>query len=141
MTKGFYNLPVEEQDKYNVKMTHEELIQFYQKTVQQKIKRDNKVTAPTDGENFTSYLKRLQVMLTALDEQAVQEHMYGVKGPWYVHKRPSNCFICDYSTMVNQMLNILHDLAKIKSISSLSFGMKEGSHVRLSNSKAVKARL
>ncbi len=140
MAKGFYNLPVEEQDKYNVTLTQEELREFYIKTQKTKIKRDNKLIHALDKESITSYLQRLKVILEALDEQSQQEHMYGVKGAWYVHKRAQNCFICDYSTMMNQVLDVLFDIERIlpvKLLKSLTFGqMKEGSQLRLTNSKA-----
>ncbi len=125
---GHYNLPKEEQDRYNVDLTQEELQAFYQKTIKQKIKRDNKLIHALPQESLDSYIQRLVVVLQQLDEQAQQEHMYGPKGPWYVHKRAQNCFICDYSTMMNQVVDILVDIIKIPKVSRLSFGIaKEGS--------------
>ncbi len=126
MTKGFYNLPTEEQDRYN----NEEIDYkaFYQNTIKQKIKRDNKLIHALDKESITSYLERYIIMLKALDEQSTQEHMYGPRGPWYVHKRAQNCFICDYSTMINQLTDILIDITKIPKIAKLAFAStKEGS--------------
>ncbi len=129
---GYYNLPKEEQDKYNVEMTHEDLQSFYQKTIKAKIKRTNKILAPILDESLLLYITRLRVNLGELDEQANQEHLYGPKGPWYVHKRAQNCFICDYSTMNNQTIDILMDLTQLlpkKLLSRLAFAsLKEGSH-------------
>jgi len=124
--KGFYNLPTEEQDRYN--QDDIDYKAFYEKTIKQKIKRDNKLIHALDKESITSYLQRYTVMLKQLDEQATQEHLYGPKGPWYVHKRAQNCFICDYSTMINQLTDILIDLCKIPKIAKLAFAStKEGS--------------
>ncbi len=124
---GYYNLPKEEQDKYNVEMSQEDLRAFYEKTVHQKLKRENKLIHPLVNEQFTQFLERLTVMLKQLDEQAQQEHMYGPRGPWHVHKRAQNCFICDYSTMINQLVDILIDLSKLPRIKSLAFAStKEG---------------
>ncbi len=132
---GYFNLPKEEQDKYNVEMSQEDLRAFYQKTIQQKVKRDNKLIHPLNTERLDQYLEKFNVMLKQLDEQAQQEHMYGPKGPWYVHKRAQNCFICDYSTMINQLLDILIDVCKIPKISRLAFAStKEGSQ-RLNTTK------
>jgi len=125
---GYYNLPKEEQDKYNVELTQEELRTFWEKSQHQKLKRDNKLIHALPEESLQSYVQRLTVMLKQLDEQAVQEHIYGVKGAWYVHKRAQNCFICDYSTMINQITDILIDLSKIPKNSRLAFAStKEGS--------------
>ncbi len=124
--KGFYNLPTEEQDRYN--QDNIDYKAFYQQTIKQKIKRDNKLIHALDKESITSYLERFIIMLKALDEQAQQEHMYGPRGPWYVHKRAQNCFICDYSTMINQLADILIDITKLPKISKLAFAStKEGS--------------
>ncbi len=125
---GYYNLPKEEQDKYNVEMSQEDLRAFYQKTIQQKVKRDNKLIHALPKELLESYIERLTVVLKQLDEQAQQEHMFGPKGPWYVHKRAQNCFICDYSTMMNQILDVCIDIIKIPKIARLAFAStKEGS--------------
>ncbi len=129
---GYYNLPKEEQDKYNVEMSHEDLQSFYQKTIKAKIKRTNKILAPLLDESLLLYITRLRVNLGELDEQSNQEHLYGPKGPWYVHKRAQNCFICDYSTMNNQIIDILMTLTQLlpkKLLSRLAFAsLKEGSH-------------
>jgi len=125
---GYYNLPKEEQDKYNQELTKEELQDFYYKTVKAKQKRDTAVIHPQVNEQFSQFLERLIVMLKQLDEQSTQEHLYGPKGPWYVHKRAANCFICDYSTMLNQVTDILIDLGTIPKIKRLAFAStKEGS--------------
>ncbi len=125
---GYYNLPKEEQDKYNSELSKEELQDFYYKTVKAKQKRDTAVIHPLLNEQFTQFLERLIGMLKQLDEQSTQEHLYGPKGPWYVHKRAANCFICDYSTMLNQLVDILIDLSKIPKVSRLAFAStKEGS--------------
>ncbi len=122
---GIYNLPKEEQDRYNSEVDYKT---YYEKSIKQKIKRDNKLLHPLEGETYKSYLQRLQILLTQLDEQSHQEHMYGPKGPWWVHKRAQNCFICDYSTMFNQILDVMIDLDCIPKISRLTFvTMKEGS--------------
>ncbi len=108
-------------------MSQEELRSFYQKTIQAKTKRDNKLIHALPKELLESYIQRLVVVLKQLDEQAQQEHMYGPKGPWYVHKRAQNCFICDYSTMMNQVLDVLVDIIKIPKVSRLAFAStKEG---------------
>ncbi len=123
---GIYNLPKEEQDRYNNQDIDYQA--FYEKTIKQKLKRDNKLITALDKESITSYLQRLKVILNQLDEQATQEHMYGPKGPWWVHKRAQNCFICDYSTMLNQVTDILIDLNKLPKIAKLTFAStKEGS--------------
>jgi len=109
-------------------MTQEELRAFYEKTVAQKVKRDNKLIHPLPDEKLKQYIQRLTLLIEQLDEQAHQEHMYGPKGPWHVHKRAQNCFICDYSTMINQILNVLIDIHKIPKVSNLTFvSTKEGS--------------
>ncbi len=126
---GFYNLPSEEQDRYN----NEEIDYkaFYQNSIKAKIKRVTKTLAPTTSESLLLYVSRLRANLDQLDEQSHQEHMYGPKGPWYVHKRAQNCFICDYSTMLNQQMDILMDLQQLipkKLFQRLSFAStKEGS--------------
>ncbi len=123
---GIYNLPKEEQDRYNNQDIDYQA--FYEKTIKQKLKRDNKLITALDKESITSYLQRLKVILNQLDEQATQEHMYGPKGPWWVHKRAQNCFICDYSTMLNQVTDILIDLNTLPKIAKLTFAStKEGS--------------
>ncbi len=124
---GIYNLPKEEQDKYN----NEEIDYkaFYQKTVAQKTKRITKTLAPQDDESLLLYCHRLRANLEELDQQAVNEHMYGPKGPWYVHKRAQNCFICDYSNMINQQMDILFQLTSLSPrLSKATFARtKEGS--------------
>jgi len=126
---GFYNLPTGEQDRYN----NEEIDYkaFYENNIKQKVKRVTKTLAPTDSESLLLYISRLRANLDQLDEQSQQEHMYGPKGPWYVHKRAQNCFICDYSTMLNQQMDILMDIQKLlpkKLLTRLSFAStKEGS--------------
>ncbi len=125
---GIYNLPKEEQDRYN----NEEIDYkaFYQKSISQKVKRQNKIIAPLNDESLLLYVSRLRANLDQLDEQATQEHLYGPKGPWYVHKRAQNCFICDYSTMCNQELDIFLDILKLlpKQVKRLAFAStKEGS--------------
>ncbi len=126
---GIYNLPSEEQDRYN--SDNIDYKAFYETSIKQKIKRTNKVLSPTDGESLLLYITRLRVNLGELDEQTTQEHLYGPKGPWYVHKRAQNCFICDASTMMNQQLNILMELGQLipkKLFQRLSFAKtKEGS--------------
>ncbi len=123
---GFYNLPTEEQDRYN--QTDIDYKAFYEKTIKQKIKRQNLLIHALDKEALPAYLERFLIMLKQLDEQATQEHLYGPKGPWYVHKRAQNCFICDYSTMINQLADILIDLTKLPKIQRLAFAStKEGS--------------
>ncbi len=126
---GFYNLPSDEQDRYN--QTDIDYKAFYENNIKQKIKRVTKTLAPNETESLLLYVSRLRANLDQLDEQSTQEHMYGPKGPWYVHKRAQNCFICDYSTMINQQMDILMDLLKFlpkKLQSRLSFAStKEGS--------------
>ncbi len=126
---GFYNLPTEEQDRYN--QTDIDYKAFYEKTIKQKIKRVTKTLAPVYDESISMYIDRLSLNLQQLDEQSTQEHMYGARGAWYVHKRAQNCFICDYSTMINQQMDILQDLLLLlpkKTISRLAFAStKEGS--------------
>jgi len=126
---GFYNLPSDEQDRYN--QTDIDYKAFYENNIKQKVKRVTKTLAPTTSESLSLYITRLRANLDQLDEQSQQEHMYGPKGPWYVHKRAQNCFICDYSTMLNQQMDILMDLEKFlpKKLSQrLSFAStKEGS--------------
>ncbi len=132
---GHYNLPKEEQDLYNHELSKEELQDFYYKTIKQKVKRDTKVIHANERESLDSYVERLIVMLKQLDEQSTQEHLYGPKGPWYVHKRAANCFICDYSTMLNQTVDVLIDLIKIPKNQRLAFAStKEGSQ-RLNTTK------
>jgi len=129
MTKGFYNLPTAEQDRYS----NEEIDykSFYEKSIKQKLKRVTKTLSPSDGESLLLYLTRLRANLDELDEQSNSEHMYGPRGPWYVHKRAQNCFICDYSTMTNQQLDTLVDLTQLlpkKLLTRLTFAStKEGS--------------
>lgn len=111
---GYYNLPKEEQDKYNIEPTQEELRDAWEKSRATKINRSNKMIAPLPGEDLVSFVKRMDVNDTALEEQATQEHMFGVRGAWYVHKRPQNCFICDLITANNQKAVIINDLLKQK---------------------------
>ncbi len=126
---GFYNLPSDEQERYN--QTDIDYKAFYENNIKQKVKRVTKTLAPSTTESLSLYVTRLRANLDQLDEQSTQEHMYGPKGPWYVHKRAQNCFICDYSTMLNQQMDILMDLLKFlpkKLQSRLSFAStKEGS--------------
>ncbi len=126
---GFYNLPSEEQDRYNNKDIDYKA--YYENNIKQKIKRVTKTLAPTSTESLSLYVTRLRANLDQLDEQSHQEHMLGPKGPWYVHKRAQNCFICDYSTMLNQQMDILMDLLNLlpkKLLPRLSFAStKEGS--------------
>ncbi len=126
---SFYNLPTAEQDRYS----NEEIDYkaFYEKSIKQKLKRVTKTLAPANDESLLLYLTRLRANLEELDEQSNSEHMYGPRGPWYVHKRAQNCFICDYSTMTNQQLDILVDLTTLlpkKILTHLTFAStKEGS--------------
>ncbi len=126
---GIYNLPKDEQDRYNNDQI--DFKAFWEKAQQQKTKRTNKIIAPTTTESLLLYVSRLRVNLEELDTQSTNEHMYGVRGAWYVHKRSQNCFICDYSTMTNQQLDILFDIIKLlppKLIKRLTFAStKEGS--------------
>ncbi len=126
---GFYNLPSEEQDRYNTENIDYKA--FYENNIKQKVKRVTKTLSPSTSESLLLYITRLRANLDQLDEQSQQEHMYGPKGPWYVHKRAQNCFICDYSTMINQQMDILMDLQKFlpkKLLNRLSFAStKEGS--------------
>ncbi len=126
---GIYNLPSEEQDRYN--RDDIDYKAFYEKAISQKVKRTNKILSPVTDESLLLYITRLRANLDELDEQANQEHMYGPKGPWYVHKRAQNCFICDYSTMNNQHMEIILSVIQLlpaKLIKRLSFApTKEGS--------------
>ncbi len=73
-------------------------------------------------------MQRFTDNLKELDEQSTAEHMYGPRGPWHVHKRAQNCFICDYSTMINQITEIMIQLIPLKSNARLTFETtKEGS--------------
>ncbi len=131
---GIYNLPKEEQDKYNQDIDYKA---FYEKTISQKVKRLTKTIAPQDGESLLLYVSRAKTNLLQLDEQQNQEHMYGPRGPWHVHKRSQNCFICDLSTNANQMLLILMEvLAMIPHTAKLTFVTKEGSQRLTKQSKA-----
>ncbi len=131
---GIYNLPKEEQDKYNQDIDYKA---FYEKTISQKVKRLTKTIAPQNGESLLLYISRAKSNLQALDEQQNQEHMYGPRGPWHVHKRAQNCFICDLSTNANQMLLILMEIIELfPNTSKTSFGMKEGSQRLVKKSKA-----
>ncbi len=109
---GFYNLPKDQQDQYNTEPTHEQLMESWQKAQKVTYKRDNKMISLIDDESLKGYIQRATNNDKALEEQAVQEHMYGIRGAWYVHKRSANCFICDLITCNNQKLDILTDLLK-----------------------------
>ncbi len=126
---GFYNIPKEEQDRYNNDTIDYKA--FYEKTQKTQTKRVTKTLAPTTSESLLLYITRLRANLEELDAQAENEHIYGARGAWYVHKRAQNCFICDYSTMINQQMDILIDLQKFlpKKLSQrLAFAStKEGS--------------
>ncbi len=126
---GIYNLPKEEQDRYNNQDIDYKA--YYEKSIATKLKRTNKIIAPNATESLLLYITRLRSNLDQLDEQSTNEHMYGPKGPWYVHKRSQNCFICDYSTMNNQMLDIFIELGSLlpkKLLQRLAFAStKEGS--------------
>ncbi len=126
---GIYNLPKEEQEKYsNDEIDYKA---YYQKSVAQKTRRVTKTISPINDESLLLYLTRLRANLEALDEQSDNEHMYGPRGPWYVHKRAQNCFICDYRNMCNQQIDILIDLTAAlpqKLLKRLAFAStKEGS--------------
>ncbi len=110
---GYYNLPKEQQDQYNQEPTQEELRASWEKTKKAKIKITNKLIHALSQETLSSFAQRMDVVDEQLTEQAIQEHMYGPKGPWYVHKRSANCFICDLITNNEQKSQIIHDLTKL----------------------------
>ncbi len=126
---GIYNLPKAEQDRYNNDQIDYKA--FWEKTQSQKLKRTNKIIMPTLTETLNLYVTRFKNNLDELDSQATQEHMYGPRGPWHVHKRAQNCFICDYSTMIHQLFDIIIDLQVLlppKLVKRLAFAStKEGS--------------
>lgn len=125
---GFYNLPQEDQDKYNRDPTQEELRDTWEKSRAQKVNRSNKMISPLSQETLTSFAKRMDVNDKLLEEQATQEHMFGVRGAWYVHKRPQNCFICDLITANTQKAVIIQDLLKSKPNRKKAFGSEESQH-------------
>ncbi len=110
---GLYNLPQDEQDRYNKEPTQEELRETWEKHRQEKVNRSNKIISPISQETLTSFAQRLDVIDQQLQEQAIQEHMYGPKGPWYVHKRSANCFICDLITNNEAKSVIINDILKL----------------------------
>ncbi len=134
---GIYNLPKKERDAYN--NNEIDFKAFYEKTIAQKTKRLTKTLIPQNDESLLLYVSRLRANLDELEEQSNNEHMYGPKGPWYVHKRAQNCFICDYNTMIHQQLDILIDILHLlpKPTSRLAFAStKEGSQRLVTISKA-----
>ncbi len=107
---GFYNLPKEEQDQYNKDPTQEELRATWEAKRKERVNRSNKMISPYPKETLKSFSQRLDIIDGQLHEQAIQEHMYGVRGAWYVHKRTQNCFICDLITNNTQKSKIITSL-------------------------------
>ncbi len=115
-------------DRYSSEPTQEQLLELWESKRNQKTKRDNKLVQAIIAEKYSSYLQRKKIVAEQLIDQAIQEHMYGVRGAWYVHKRAQNCFICDLITMVEQDLTIGFQIIQYsKKIGDLTFGQNEQS--------------
>ncbi len=120
---GFYNIPKEERDQYNIDPTQEQLREAWEAKRKERVNRSNKMIFPYPKETLTSFVQRLNIIDEQLKEQAIQEHMYGVRGAWYVHKRAQNCFICDLITNNDQKSNMLNKLLS-KTNGKLTFDSK-----------------
>ncbi len=128
---GFYNLPKDQQDNYNQEPTQEELREQWEKSRKEKINRSNKMLLPLSQEDMKSFLQRVVINDQQLEEQAVQEHMFGIRGAWYVHKRPQNCFICDLITSNAQKQHIISDILHLTpSVRKLRFNESEKGNTR-----------
>ncbi len=129
---GCYNLPKDQQDQYNTEPTAEQMREAWEKAQKSTYRRDNKMVNLLVDESLKGFLQRATNNDHALEDQAVQEHMYGIRGAWYVHKRSANCFICDLITCNSQKLTILNDLVEKyipkNILSTLTFALSEESH-------------
>ncbi len=119
---GYYNLPQKDKDNYNREPTPEELRQAWIQNQRRTLKRVTKTTASYPGEFLDIYLDRLLENAKELEQQIISEHIEGVKGPWYLHKRPANCWACDSITMHNQLISLLLQLKTLKVTTKLQFG-------------------
>ncbi len=77
---------------------------------------------PYPGESVDIYLSRLIDLVQKYEDQVMEEHVYAPKkGPWYLHKRPQNCWACDSIAMFHQMVDIIADMCNINKAKKLKF--------------------
>lgn len=65
---------------------------------------------PTEGETLEVYFQRL---VNSVEEQyqiSTNAHINGPKGPWYTHRTPSGCFICNQATLSQYMESIIESV-------------------------------
>lgn len=54
---------------------------------------------PTENETLATYTQRLVQSIEEQTQISTNAHINGPKGPWYTHKTPSGCFICNQGTI------------------------------------------
>jgi len=67
--------------------------------------------SPSKDENLESYFKKLKIYRKINYERNTKCHINTPKGPWYSHRAPQGCFMCEDQQMINIMLEVIRILS------------------------------
>ncbi len=62
---------------------------------------------PKEGQTWESYISELQIYINYNRSKSEKNHINGPKGPWYTHRSPSGCFMCDDMKLIQVMFNTM----------------------------------
>ncbi len=67
--------------------------------------------APTKDETLESYFAKLKIYRKINHDINTKCHITTPKGPWYSHRAPQGCFMCEDQKMINIMLEVIRILS------------------------------
>ncbi len=67
--------------------------------------------APKENELISSYIPKINLDYDFALKRANQKHIDGPKGPWYAHRDPMGCIICDPLEMCQILISVLKYLS------------------------------
>ncbi len=73
----------------------------------QRILNANIQFGPKEGQKWLSYLEQLKIYVKFNQDRNERSHINGPKGPWYTHRSPAGCFMCEDTNLMSVMLQTM----------------------------------
>ncbi len=66
---------------------------------------ENKNMKPVENETLETYQRRIKRYMETINEVCISRHINGPKGAWRTHEKGGPCWMCDYVTFTNIILD------------------------------------
>ncbi len=90
-------------------------------TQSEKIVNANLEYAPRKGQTWLSYITELSIHIGYSEQKNTRSHINTPKGPWYTHRSPMGCFMCEDMALIHFMLRMLKELLTLTDVVDRKF--------------------